>query len=60
MSDIAEVPRSPTDTSSQFIELFNACADYSKKNEPFVWVYELVRGRADINGEVTDMVIREV
>jgi hypothetical protein len=52
---------SPTNAHSvQFIELFNNCAEFSKKNEPFVWVYELVKGRADLNGQVTDVVIREV
>ncbi|KAI1844056.1 hypothetical protein JX265_009680 [Neoarthrinium moseri] len=44
----------------KFIELFNKCAEYSKENEPFVWTYELSRGRVDQKGEVTDLVIREV
>ncbi|KAI0127770.1 hypothetical protein BJ170DRAFT_626723 [Xylariales sp. AK1849] len=44
----------------RFIELFNDCAKYSKENEPYVWVYELCKGKVDPKGEVTDLVVREV
>jgi hypothetical protein len=47
-------------TLCKFIELFDACAKYSKENEPFVWVYDLKKGKIDQNGKVTDLVIREV
>ncbi|KAF3003295.1 hypothetical protein E8E14_007334 [Neopestalotiopsis sp. 37M] len=41
-------------------ELFSNCAQYAKENEPFVWVYEVSKGRTDPKGEVTELVIREV
>ncbi|KAH8653447.1 hypothetical protein BX600DRAFT_553174 [Xylariales sp. PMI_506] len=44
----------------KFLELFDKCAKYAKENEPFVWVYELSKGRVDQNGNISDFVIREV
>ncbi|KXJ94450.1 hypothetical protein Micbo1qcDRAFT_202309 [Microdochium bolleyi] len=44
----------------RFFELFQNCADYTTKNEPFVLIYELSQAGPEQGGKLTDVVVREV
>lgn len=43
----------------KFLELFQNCADYTSKNEPFVLTYELSMAGPEMGGSLTDVVVRE-
>ncbi|KAH7037944.1 uncharacterized protein B0I36DRAFT_315108 [Microdochium trichocladiopsis] len=44
----------------RFLELFQNCADYTTKNEPYVLTYELSMAGPELGGKLTDVVVREV